>query len=169
MATSLDRSLVGLLGSIEVFGLGDNTGRTGTASITLGALTSSSAGTVAIDGDASITLGALTSSSAGTVLVDGDLTATLGAATVASTGTVATPSITGTLTATALTATGTVTGADFSGPATGLTSIPAGQLTGVRLPTGQKAPAGQAKQLCPPREGGGVKCKCVQISVSVCK
>ena len=45
MATSLDRSLVGLLDSIEVFGLGDSTGRTGTASITLGSLTTSSAAT----------------------------------------------------------------------------------------------------------------------------
>lgn len=50
MATSLDLALVDLLSSIEVFGLGDSTGRTGTASITLGPAALSSDGGVRVAG-----------------------------------------------------------------------------------------------------------------------
>lgn len=86
-------------------------GRTGTLSVTLGALTSSATGTVAIAGALSKTLGTLTSSATGTVALTGALSQTLGALTLAADGTV-TSGRSGTLTATlgALTvsATGTV-------------------------------------------------------------
>jgi hypothetical protein len=71
-----------------------SSGLSGTASITLGALTSSAAGTVAIAGASSKTLGALTSSAAGTVALAGAAAVTLGALTSSAAGTVA---LTGTL------------------------------------------------------------------------
>jgi hypothetical protein len=89
MATSLDRSLVGLLGAVEVFGLDDGGGGgtvTGTASITLGAATVSSAGSIAAVGTASITLGALTGASAGTVAASGTASITLGSLSLSSVG-----------------------------------------------------------------------------------
>lgn len=65
----------------------------GAAAITLGTLTSSAAGTVSggtgINGSASITLAAATSSAAGTVLVAGAASTTLGALTVQAAGAVA--------------------------------------------------------------------------------
>lgn len=64
----------------------------GAASITLGGLTATSAGAVAVDGDASVTLGAATLSSSGTVIASattGQLAVTLGALSIASAGTVA--------------------------------------------------------------------------------
>ena len=86
-------------------------GRTGSLSATLGALTSSATGTVLISGTASKTLGTLTSSATGTVALNGTLSKTLGALTLASEGS-APGAITGELTKTlgALTssATGTV-------------------------------------------------------------
>lgn len=63
--------------------------RTGELNATLGALTSSSAGTVLVTGGLTQTLDALTSSSAGTVLVTGSLGVTLGDLTSSATGTVA--------------------------------------------------------------------------------
>ena len=61
---------------------------TGTLSQTLGALTLSGAGAVAIDGTLSSTLGALTLSSAGEVAIDGTLSQTLGALSLSASGTV---------------------------------------------------------------------------------
>lgn len=64
-------------------------GRTGTLSVTLGALTRSATGTVALKGTLTKTLGALTSAATGTVALKGTLTKTLGALTSSATGTVA--------------------------------------------------------------------------------
>jgi hypothetical protein len=85
-------------------------GVTGDAAITLAALTSSAAGTVAVAGSASVTLAALTCAATGTVAVDGAASPTLAALTATATGTVA---IAGdaalSLAALTLTATGVVT------------------------------------------------------------
>jgi hypothetical protein len=61
----------------------------GTASITLGALTSSATGTVAIAGTSSVTLGAVTASAAGTLALSGSAAVTLGAVTSSAAGTLA--------------------------------------------------------------------------------
>lgn len=61
---------------------------TGSANITLGALTLSSAGTVDVQGQAALTLGALTTTAAGTVDVFGAASITLGTLTTAAAGTV---------------------------------------------------------------------------------
>ena len=88
MATSLDRSLVGLLEAVEVFGLDDGGGGgtvTATASITLGSLTASSTASARATGTLSTTLGALTVSSTAAARVTGSLSRTLGSLSVAST------------------------------------------------------------------------------------
>lgn len=61
-----------------------NTAITGTASITLGALTVASTGTLAIKGTSAVTLGALTVASTGTLPIVGSAAVTLGALTVSS-------------------------------------------------------------------------------------
>ena len=66
------------------------TGRTGTASVTLGTLTASAAGAVTIKGTATPTLGALTLSGAGNVPRTATGSVTLDAVTVSATGTGAT-------------------------------------------------------------------------------
>lgn len=63
-------------------------GYEGVLSVTLGALTSTATGTVAIVGTAAVTLGALTSVATGTVAITGVAAATLGALTGAATGAV---------------------------------------------------------------------------------
>jgi hypothetical protein len=60
---------------------------TGTLGVTLGTLTASAAGTVAITGTAAPTLAALTATAAGTVSISGSAAPTLGTLTVTATGT----------------------------------------------------------------------------------
>ena len=73
--------------TVEVFGSpGSGGGISGTAAITLGALTSAATGTLPIAGTASVTLGALTSVATGTLAIKGQAAITLGDLTVASTG-----------------------------------------------------------------------------------
>ena len=59
---------------------------TGDASVTLGALTSSATGGVALAGDLAATLGSVSSSAAGTLPITGDASVTLGALTSSATG-----------------------------------------------------------------------------------
>lgn len=106
----------------------------GTLDETLGALTSSAAGTVDVAGSANPTLGALTSSSAGTVDVVGATNATLGALTLSGTGTVGELESIGTLNAILGALTGSSTGTvDVSGAASStlgaLTSAAVGTVT----------------------------------------
>ena len=89
MSASLDRSLVGLLATFPVFGSGDPVASA--ATITLGALTSTANGAVAVVGASTVTLGDATLSSDGTVAnagVNGTLNATLGTLTSTSAGVV---------------------------------------------------------------------------------
>lgn len=103
------------------------TGRTASADITLGGVTSAATGTVALQASLASTLGALTLSSAGAVALKASGAVTLGAATVTSTGALA---IKGTLSTTlgalSVTATGTLTAAG-----TGQAAITLGELTSV--------------------------------------
>ena len=83
---------------------------TGDLSVTLGAATSTAAGTVEVQGALSKTLGAATTTAAGTVAVSGTSSATLSAATSTAAGTVAvTGGLSKTLGASTVTADGTVT------------------------------------------------------------
>ena len=70
-------------------------GASGTLYQTLGALTASAAGNVAVAGAASITLGAATTQAAGAVAVSGAANITLGAATAVAAGSVASTTVTG--------------------------------------------------------------------------
>jgi hypothetical protein len=82
---------------------------TGAASITLGAVTLASPGTVLVSGTSAVTLGAATLTAAGAATVTGAASITLGAATASSAGTVAVVgSASITLAATTSTAAGTV-------------------------------------------------------------
>lgn len=109
----------------------------GALDTTLGAVTLVSAGTIAVNGTSSVTLGALTSVAAGVVAVKGAVNQTLGAATLSAAGVVADqPSIIGTLTATlaaaTLSATGTVSNAPIYGEVTStlaaVTGVAAGKV-----------------------------------------
>jgi hypothetical protein len=64
-------------------------GATGTLAVTLGGVTCSATGAVAVQGQAAVTLGSITASAAGTVAVAGTLGVTLGPVGVAASGTVA--------------------------------------------------------------------------------
>lgn len=89
MATSLDRSLFGLLPAVETFGLDDGGGGgtvTGTLTATLSSLTASSAGIAYATGTASVTLSSLSVSSAGSAYASGVLGATLAPVAVSSAG-----------------------------------------------------------------------------------
>ena len=109
---------------------------TGSASKTLGALTGSATGKVAIAGTASKTLGAVTGSATGKVAIAGSAAKTLGALTLSATGKVA---ITGTASRTlgALTS-----GASGAAAITGSGSATLGELTGTA--TGRLAITGTA-------------------------
>jgi hypothetical protein len=71
-------------------------GVSGTAAITLGALTVSGVGDVDVNGTSAVTLGTLTSTAVGAVAIDGDAAITLGTLTASGTGTVSDAPITGT-------------------------------------------------------------------------
>ena len=130
MASSLDRSLFGLLDAVETFGLEDGGGTvTGTLSATLGALTSSSAGVVYTSGTASVTLGSLTSSSAGIAYATGTASVTLGSLSINSTGSAY---ASGTLSATLAPATVSSAGLVYT---SGTASITLGSLTGASTGT----------------------------------
>lgn len=70
-------------------------GATGSAAVTLGAIASSAAGSVAIDGDASVSLGSLTPTAAGAVEVEGAAAVTLGGPAVSGAGVVGSTPIDG--------------------------------------------------------------------------
>ena len=94
MASSLDRSLFGLLPAVETFGLDDGGGSTvtGTLAVTLGSLSASSSGIAYATGAASVTLGSLSLSSSGSAYASGYAANTLGLLSLLSAGTVTTPS-----------------------------------------------------------------------------
>ena len=88
----IDNAITALLNAEDPWGIivlelkSGSTGVSGTASITLGALTASATGALPIAASASMTLGALTTSSAGAVAIKGSASQTLGALSLAATG-----------------------------------------------------------------------------------
>ena len=95
-AGSITGTLSGTLGAVTASSAGD-LALDGTLAGTLGAVTASSAGELALDGTLAGTLDAVTSSAAGAVALDGAVSSTLSAVTVSGAGTLA---LDGTLTAT---------------------------------------------------------------------
>ena len=109
-ATNIDGTLTQTLGAATSTAAG-TVDVQGTLTKTLGAATSTAAGTVAIAGTASVTLGAATTTATGTVAVAGALSKTLGAATISADGVVAsgpTGSLSVTLGAATVSSSGTV-------------------------------------------------------------
>lgn len=84
-SSAISGTLAQTLGALTSSGAG-TVDVAGTLARTLGALTSVGTGTVAVSGQGAVTLGALTSTGAGTVTVDGTLAKTLGALVVAGVG-----------------------------------------------------------------------------------
>lgn len=108
-------------------GVDTPTGISGTLSSTLGAVTATASGAVAIAGAVSSTLGAVTASATGAVAIVGAATATLGAVTAAATGTLA---LSGALSSTLGAVTASATGAlDLAGSLS--STLGAVTLTGV--------------------------------------